>query len=138
MAACTKDATEDEPARLVSAGAYTGTLSVDQNDGTLYAQENVQLVFTPQADGKAEIKMFHVSFSPKMPLKLDMTIPGVVAQETPEGLSLSGDNIVPLALGGEFPQYAITGMTGKATPGTLSFEMKCGAYPLAFSGVKGE
>jgi hypothetical protein len=136
--ACAKDAPADEPATVVAAGAYTGTLSVDQNDGTFYAQENVHVVFTPKTEGEAEIKMFQASFSPKMPLKLDMTVPGVVAVETPEGLSLSGDNIVPLAMGGEFPQYTITGITGKATPGTLSFEMKCGAYPLAFSGVKDE
>lgn len=138
MAACTKDAPADEPAAVVTEGTYTGILSVDQNDGTRYAQENVHVVFTPGADGKAGIKMLQVSFSPNMPLTLDMTLAGVVAAETPEGLSLSGENIVPLAMGGEFPQYTITGMTGKATPGTLSFEMKCGAYPLAFSGVKDE
>jgi len=52
-----------------------------------------------------------------------------------EKLLLSGDNIIPLAMGGEFPAYTITELTGEITPQTISCEMMCGTYPLTFSGI---
>ncbi|MDR0506323.1 MAG: hypothetical protein LBH32_05860 [Dysgonamonadaceae bacterium] len=135
ITACNKDEPKDESI-VVSEGTYVGKLTVDQNDGTFYTQENVSVVFLPETKGKAEIKMLQVSFSAKMPLKLDMTIPNITTSEISEGLSLSGDSIVPLAMGGEFPQYTITKMTGKVQPQTLSIALKCGVFPLTFSGIK--
>lgn len=134
MTACNSDEPAGEPAAAVAEGTYTGTMAVDQNDGTFYTQDSVNVVFTPTEAGKAEIKMLKVSFSSQMPVKLDMTVPDVTAVEISEGLSLSGDSIVPLAGIVEYPAYTITGLTGKATPQTLSFELMCGAYPLTFSG----
>ena len=133
MSACEENVPADEEI-IVKDGTYKGTLIVDQNDGTSHTQENVSVIFESEENG-ATIKMLQVSFSPKMPVKLDMTIPKVVTASITEGLSLSGDNIIPLAMGGEFPQYTITEMTGQATPQTISFEMMCGTYPLTFSGT---
>ena len=133
--ACDKDEPTDPPVEPVTVtdGTYVGTLTVDQNDGTVYTQENVSIEFETE-EGIATIKMVQVSFSSRMPLKLDMTIPDITAAEAAEGLSLSGDVIVPLAMGGPFPAYTITGLTGEATPQAISLEMMCGDYPLTFTG----
>ncbi|MDR0565968.1 MAG: hypothetical protein LBG47_02870 [Prevotellaceae bacterium] len=138
LTACGKDEPAGKSATAVTDGTYSGAMHVTQNDsaGTVYTQDSVNVTFTPTADSTAEIKMVQVRFSPRMPIKLDMTIPGVTAVKTSEGLALSGDSIVPLAMGGEYPVYTITGMTGTATPQTLSFELLCGAYPLTFSGKR--
>ena len=134
MTACNNDEPAGESVTVVAKGTYMGTMAVDQNDSTFYTQDSVNVVFTPTEAGKAEIKMLKVSFSSRMLVKIDMIVPDVTAVEISEGLSLSGDSIVPLAGIAEFPQYTVTGLTGKATPQTLSFELMCGAYPLTFSG----
>ena len=123
-----------DPEVTVENGTYIGTLTVDQNDGTFYTQENVNIVFE-SGESSAKIKMLQVSFASGMPVKLDMTIPDIITAAISEGLLLSGNNIIPLAMGGEFPAYTIMELTGKATPQTISLEMMCGIYPLTFSGA---
>lgn len=125
---CSKDNSGTEKTGTGNS-AYIGTLTVDQNDNTFYIQNNVSVNLTQNGD-VAEIKMWQVSFSERMPIKLDMTIPGVCAEEITGGDSLSGDGIIPLAMGGQFPQYIITDMTGTVTGTSLSFTMTCGSYPL--------
>lgn len=132
ITACDDDKKNEEV--TVTDGTYKGTLIVDQNDDTFYTQENVTVILNTGTDN-AEIKMMQVSFSSKMPVTLDMTIPSITKAEVIDGLQLSGDNIIPLAMGGEFPRYTITGMTGKATPQVLALQFTCGEYPLTFSGV---
>lgn len=125
------DKTRDEV--VVEDGKYTGTLKVDQKDGTFYTQENVSVEVTV-GENDVEIKLFQVSFSERMPVALDMTISGITFTQVEEGLSITGDNIIPQALGGAFPAYLITGMTGGITPETLTFDLICGEYPLTFTG----
>lgn len=57
MTACNSDEPAGEPATVAAEGTYTGTMVVDQNDGTFYTQDSVNVVFTPTEAGKAEIKM---------------------------------------------------------------------------------
>lgn len=142
LAACkpTTPGKPDDGDIVIEDNDYTGTLVVDQNDGTYYTQQevNVRITFDTDDNGgilAAEIKMFQVSFAEKMPMKLDMTIPGVTASATNDGITLSGDNIIPLAMGGEFPAYTITGITGEVTANAVSFGFKCGQYPLTFTGA---
>lgn len=137
LTACDNDDDKTPEKVVVEDGTYKGTISVDQNDGTFYTQNDVEMKITLSADGKkAEIELFKVGFSTAMPLKLDMTIPGVTVEEVTDGLKISGDQIVPLAFGGtEYPAFTITGMEGKVTPETISFEMTCGEFPLTFSGT---
>lgn len=134
FSACSKDDPGTEPPGYVMDGAYVGTLKVNQNDGTFYIQENVSIEVT-LGETSLDIKMIQVSFSERMPIKLDMTIPGIATTETQSGFSLSGNDIIPLAMGGQFEQYKITGMTGSITPEIVSFSLMCGPYPLTFSGI---
>jgi hypothetical protein len=138
ITACSNDENNEEVV-IVDDGAYMGTLVVDQNDGTSYMQENVSVVVSIDTD-HAEIQMMQVSFSEKMSikLKLNMIIPKVSVATISGGLSLNGNNLIPWAMGGEFPNYTITDLAGEVTTQSISFEMMCGEFPLKFSGVINE
>jgi hypothetical protein len=69
-----------------------------------------------------------------MPVKLDMTIQNVAYTSTSEKISITGNNIIPIAMGGEFPAYKITNLTGEINNGTITMSMMCGSYPLTYSG----
>jgi hypothetical protein len=138
ITACSNDENNEEVV-IIDDGAYIGTLVVDQNDGTRYTQENVSVVVSIDKDTDtdyAEILMKQVSFSDRMPVKLDMTIPTIAVTPISGGLSLNGNHIIPLSAGGPFPRYTITDLTGEVKTQSIAFEMMCGEYPLRFSGTK--
>ena len=132
-ASCEK---EEEPLKLTEDGTYSGQLAVDQLNGTNYTSSNVQVKVTPSTSaGYITIDMLQVSFSPKMPVKLDMKIQNVVYTSTSEKITLSGNNIIPIAMGGGFPAYTITNLTGEIQNGVLSLSMMCGSFPLTYNGT---
>ncbi len=132
-ASCQK---EEEPLKLTEDGTYSGQLAVDQLNGTNFTSNNIQVKVTPSTSaGYITIDMLQVSFSPKMPVKLDMKIQNVVYTSTSEKITLSGNNIIPIAMGGEFPAYTITNLTGEIQNGVLSLSMMCGSYPLTYNGT---
>ena len=49
---------------------------------------------------------------------------------------ISGNEIIPYAMGGPFEKYKITNLTGAMTDKTLRFEMVCGEYPTKYSGSR--
>ena len=56
--------------------------------------------------------------------------------ENPDGrASLSCDNVIPLALVGEFPKYIVHNFQGAVGNGTLTFSFSFGDYPTSFTGV---
>ncbi len=113
---------------------YKGTVTV-QYQGEPYDNENIEVNFTPSEDGKtADITIYQIKFVPKMPVKIDVTIPGVELKSTPTEILLSCDNVIPLAMGGEFPRYKVTNLTGVVKEGKLDFSLNFGDYPTSFSG----
>jgi hypothetical protein len=129
---CEKD---EEPLKITEDGTYSGQLTVDQLNGTNFTSSNVRVKVTPSATtGIITIDMLQVSFSANMPVKLDMKIQNVLYTSTSEKITLSGNNIIPIAMGGEFPAYTITNLTGEIKNGTLNLSMMCGSYPLTYSG----
>ena len=130
-----EDKETEKPIIEIGDGTYVGKLSVDQNDDTIYEQENVEINIEISDDNTMKIVMLQVKFAEAMPMKLNMTIEGIETAETDNGLSLSGDNIIPIAAGGQFPLYTITEMEGEVTSQNIEFSMMCGEYPLTFSGV---
>lgn len=137
LAACSSDSDDKpDPAKAIADdGSYTGTLKVTESAETTFSKEEVKVKVTLLED-KVEIKMFQVSFSERMPMSIDMTIPGITAVSTSsDKLTLSGDNIIPLAFNGEYPAYTITNLSGEITPKTITLNMTCGGkYPLSYSG----
>lgn len=114
---------------------YTGTMTVDQNDGTTYTQDEVQVDYEI-LDGKLNFVMYKVKFADGMPIKLDMVVEGVDCIGAVGHYVLTGDNIVPYAMGGPFEKFTITNLVGAITNDTMTLSFMCGEYPVTYSGKK--
>lgn len=126
---------EDEPITPTNAD-FNGTVSVIFN-GSPFDNENIDVNFTPSEDGKtASITIYKIRFVPQMPVTIDVTIPNVNVMVSGEVMSLSKDHVVPLAMGGEYPRYTVTGLKGKIVGDEMSFSLNFGDYPTSFTGRK--
>lgn len=115
---------------------FVGVMTVDQNDGTIFTQDAVEVDYEITADGKLNFKMYKVKFASGMPLKLDMAVEGVDFVENNGAMILSGDGIVPYAMGGPFEKYTITELVGEITEHQMTLDFMCGEYPVTYDGVK--
>ena len=137
--ACEEENGKEEPIVDFEEGVFIGKLSVDQNDDTFYEQENVEVVISRVDENTINMDMLKVKFSNYMPVSLDMSINGIEIVTNEDRFLLSGDNIIPTAMGGPFPRYTITAIEGELTSQDIAFSMICGEFPLTFSGtVKSE
>lgn len=123
------------PNKPVDSECYTGTMTVDQNDGTFYTQKDVEVDYEI-LDGKLNFVMYKVKFANGMPIKLDMVVEGVDCIGAVGHYVLTGDNIIPYAMGGPFEQFTITKLTGLITNDTMTLSFICGEYPVTYSGTK--
>lgn len=123
----------DEPEVVLpeTTGELTGSFSIVNSDGTTFAMDNIRSDYEI-LDGTVDITLYEISFSPRMPMTLDMTIPGVKLSQVSGGYSLSADSIVPLALGRPFEQYMVTDLTGTLTTTGLSLKMDIGGCPSEY------
>ena len=113
---------------------YQGTVTV-MYQGEPYDNENVDVNFTPSEDGKtASITIYKIRFVPQMPVTIDVTIPSVELTSTSQEVILRCDEVIPLAMGGEFPRYKVTNLTGVVKEGKLDFSLNFGDFPTSFSG----
>ena len=116
-------------------GAYVGTVTVNSTSGEVFDNENIEVSFTPSEDGKtATLVMYQIKFTPRMPMTLDVTIPDVNITAEGQDIKLECAEVVPLAMGGPFPNYTVTDLTGKISGGKLTFSLNFGATPTSFSG----
>lgn len=114
---------------------YKGKMTVDQNDGTFYVQTDVEVDYEIK-DGKFNFVMYKVKFASGMPVKLDMVVEGASYEETANGYTISGDNIVPYAMGGPFEQFTITNLVGSVNDNKMTLSFVCGGYPVEYEGTK--
>lgn len=134
-AACENGNNNDLPNNPVEQKCYKGTMVVDQNDGTFYTQEDVEVDYEIK-DGKLNFVMYQVKFAKGMPLKLDMVVEGADYVDNDGSYTISGDGIVPYAMGGPFEKFTITGLEGTITDTTYTMEFMCGEYPVTYEGTK--
>lgn len=132
---CENGDNNDLPNNPVDSKCYKGTMTVDQNDGTLYTQEDVEVDYETR-NGKINFVMYKVKFANGMPLKLDMVVEGVDYVEIDGIYTLSGDNIVPYAMGGPFEKFTITQLEGTISEGEITLEFMCGEHFVEYSGTK--
>ena len=135
IVACENGENNALPSKPNKTECYTGTMTVDQNDGTFYTQEDVQVDYEI-LDGKLNFVMYKVKFANGMPIKLDMVVEGVDCVGAVGHYVLAGDNIIPYAMGGPFEQFTITNLTGLITDDTMTLSFMCGEYPVTYSGTK--
>ncbi|MBP3269370.1 MAG: hypothetical protein J6L98_01700 [Bacteroidales bacterium] len=132
LAGCQKNK-DDQPITPVQAN-YTGTVSVTYQ-GSPFDTDDIEVNFTPSEDGKtASIVIYQIKFVPQMPVKIDVTIPDINVSVTGNVLTLSKDQVIPLALGGEYPRYTVSDLQGKIEGEELTFSLKFGDVPTSYKG----
>lgn len=115
---------------------YLGTVTVLYQD-TPFDNENIEVNFNPSEDGTtASITIYKIRFVPQMPVTIDVTIPNVRLNVTEDAIILQCDQVVPLAMGGEYPRYTVTALTGSQKGNELEFSLNFGDYPTSFRGVQ--
>jgi hypothetical protein len=111
-------------------------MNVDQNDGTFYTQDAVEVDYEIKGD-KLNFVMYKVKFASGMPIKLDMVVEGVDYETYDTGCyTISCDSIVPYAMGSPFEKFTITNLTGKITNDNMTLNFMCGEYPVKYDGTK--
>lgn len=114
---------------------YKGTMTVDQNDGTFYTQEDVEVDYEI-LDDKLNFVMYKVKFAESMPIKLDMVVEGVDCLGAVGNYVLAGNNIVPYAMGGPFEKFTITNLNGLITNNTMTLSFMCGEHQVTYNSTK--
>ena len=135
LAGCDKSEKENEkPVSVLKSTDYSGTLTVNASSGA-FDTDSIKVSFnaTERADS-ASIILYKVKFSPRMPVSLDVTIPGIVVKKTEKGAILSCDSIVPLAMGGEYPNYTVKGFQGEIMDDLLTFSLNFGSTHTSYQG----
>ena len=131
-AACSKD----EPVKIIETPietVYSGTMTVVA-DGKENISENVNVNVSSQDDGTATIIFNKVKFVPQMPVSLDVTVPGVKCDCRENEIVLSGNDIVPLAMGMPYEKYKVTSLTGRIIAGKLTISLKFGEFATSYVG----
>ena len=129
-AACSKN----EPVKIIETPTetvYSGTMTVVA-DGKDNVSENVNVSL--QVDGTATIIFNKVKFVPQMPVSLDVTVPGVKCEIRENVIILSGNDIVPLAMGMPYAKYNVTSLTGKIIAGKLTISLNFGEFATSYVG----
>lgn len=131
-AACSKN----EPVKIIETPTetvYSGTMTV-VTDGKDNVSENVKVNVSFQEDGTATIIFNKVKFVPQMPVSLDVTVPGVTCEIRENEIILSGNDIVPLAMGMPYERYKVTSLTGKIISGKLTISLNFGEFATSYIG----
>lgn len=131
-AACSKN----EPVKIIETPAetvYSGTMTVVAG-GKDNVSENVNVNVNLQDDGTATIIFNKVKFVPQMPVSLDVTVPGVKCEIRENEIILSGNDIVPLAMGMPYEKYKVTSLSGKITAGKLTVSLNFGEFSTSYAG----
>lgn len=115
---------------------YKGTVTV-MYQGEPFDNEDINVNFTPSEDGlTASITIYQIRFVPQMPVCIDVTIPNIELQSSNDEILLVCERCIPLALGGKFPTYTVTNLTGNVKKNKLSFSLNFGDYPTSFIGYE--
>ena len=133
MVACNNEKTPEPVIDLDTATAYNGTVSVVVA-GQEIPTPNSVVEIVPSADGKSFNIVFKmIRFVPQMPA-LDITIPTIGYVIEDEVISFAAEGVIPICMGGEFPQYIVTGLKGTITATSIDLSLKFGEYQTSFKG----
>lgn len=134
MVACNTEKTPEPVIDLDTTTAYNGTVSVIVA-GQEISTTNSVIEIDPSENGKSFNIVFKmIKFVPQMPA-LDITIPAVGYVVADESISFAAESTIPLCLGGEFPQYLVTGLKGTITANSIDLSLKFGEFQTSFRGI---
>lgn len=136
LVACENGDNNNLPKKPEENSCYTGTMNVDQNDGTTFTLGDVDVDYELYNADKLNFVMYDVKFAKGMPLKLDMVVEGVGYTEDNGVYTLTGEGIVPYAMGGPFEKFTLTQLVGTITDDMMSLSFLCGEYPVTYEGTR--
>jgi hypothetical protein len=138
VTACnSKDKNEPEDQTHVSFAKATyfeavGTNTVPNVEGEQkdqpFSLENVRVEAVIVTDSTLDINLYGINFSSKMPVTIDMVIPGAKYTRSAEKITLYGDSIIPTMGGNPFDRYVINALAGIITVDSLVFTNSYGQY----------
>ena len=99
-----------------------------ENKDQPFSLDNVRVEAVITTDSTLDINLYGINFSSKMPVTIDMVIPGAKYSRTAEKITLYGDSIIPTMGGNPFDRYVINDLTGTITSDSLFFTNSYGQY----------
>jgi len=137
LAACnSKDKNEPETPGVSFAKANyfeaVGTNTVPNVEGEdkdqPFSLDNVRVEAVITTDTTLDINLYGIKFSSKMPVSIDMVIPGAKYTRTAEKIIFDGEGIIPTMGGNPFDRYVINDLSGTITTDALVFSNSYGTY----------
>ena len=138
LAACNQN-TPDNPADQGNAdfakATYFEALGMNtvpnvegENKDQPFRLDSVRVEAIVVSDSTLDICLYGINFSSRMPVSIDMVIPGATYTRTIDRITISGENIAPTMGGNPFDKYMITGLSGYVTADSLVFSNNYGTY----------
>ncbi|MBO7499446.1 MAG: hypothetical protein J6T64_09725 [Bacteroidaceae bacterium] len=138
LAACspaTPDSPEEERAaafeETTTFTAY-GRIAVPSQTFTL---DSVRVEARLRGTTAIDIYLYEVTFSPQMPVRIDMIIPDAECTRTKGHINFTGDGIEPTMGGNPVARYVATGLQGTITPDSLTFTTAFGGMTCTYNGA---
>lgn len=136
IAACNKKDEPENPATVSFAKATyfeaSGTNTVPNVEGESrnlpYIKTGVRAEAILRTDSTLDLILYGISFSSKMPLTIDMTIPGASYTRSAGIIRISGDSIAPMMGERPFDRYMVRALKGTITADSLIFSNNYGTY----------
>ena len=130
FAACNQNEPDhsEEQKTNFAAAKYFEALGTNNVSMENFSLDSVRVEAVVTSDTTLDICLYQISFSPKMPVTIDMVIPHVTYTRTDNELKLSADNIAPTMGGKPFDKYTITQLNGYITPDSIVFTNNYGTY----------
>jgi len=110
-----------------SGQTYVGTMQFDN-----YMQRDVTVRLSKTAQGEVQMTLYHVKFARMMPVRVDVTIPGLNL----DGSRLTGDNKVPVSKKKTYDKYMVRRFVGTADVEQLDCSCMMGNKKLTFKGLR--
>lgn len=134
----------EKPETTITEGSpeFSGQMTV-LYEGEEFLQNDIKIqVEFDQSKSTVDIMLKKVKFVPAMPVKLDISILKVPVTLQDDGSwKISGDDIIPWAMGGPYDAYRVDDLKGTLTDTTCEFSLgfyntkKQANYPTSYSGV---
>lgn len=138
ISACGSDNKEENGKEPLASGTtdFKGTMVVVFQGEDVSTPDVTISVDYHKSTSTADILFKQVKFVPQMPVKLDITIPGVTAKQSGSTLLLSGTGIEPTVGSIPYEQYLVSNLSGNIKSGYLELQLSFGNFPTRFLGAQ--
>ena len=130
LVACKEKNKPEEPAEKPFDYVAVGTIHVPIPE---FSKEGVTVEVWLK-EQKADIYLYEVTFSDRMPLTINMMIPDVDYVRTEVEITLSGDQIAPMMGENPVDRYMVANLQGKITKDSMFISNSFGNYACEYKG----